>query len=192
MFLLIIWYDFHFLLSKFCYIIRYIRKVEVHVQITAWSAPWKIPNGAEDLVMYQCNRMRKYNIIGQIACNKRDFFSIFYLHSSLSFTNFVVCVSNSYFQFLSLVSAEHLSCVAAHTASKRTNALRHFQVHAHTQVACCFPQTATFIFTTKLSYLWSHFWTFSQDPSQSWTSVSKTIGRREGARGAVFPQEQCV
>jgi hypothetical protein len=38
-------------LHKFVTLIIYIRKVESHVQIAEWCAPWKITSGAENLVL---------------------------------------------------------------------------------------------------------------------------------------------
>jgi hypothetical protein len=44
-------YDFCFLPAQFCFIIVHIWKVESHVQIADRCAPWKISNGAENLVL---------------------------------------------------------------------------------------------------------------------------------------------
>jgi hypothetical protein len=48
-FMLMTLYDFCLLPAQFCYIIIYTRKVEIHVQVMDWCAPWKISNGAETL-----------------------------------------------------------------------------------------------------------------------------------------------
>jgi hypothetical protein len=53
MFILMILYDSRFWPAQFGYIIIYIRKVESCVQITDWCAPWKISNGAENLVLWE-------------------------------------------------------------------------------------------------------------------------------------------
>jgi hypothetical protein len=50
-FILTILYDFCLLPTQFCYIIVYTRKVESRVQIADRFAPWKISNGAENLVL---------------------------------------------------------------------------------------------------------------------------------------------
>jgi hypothetical protein len=44
-------YDFCLLPAQFCYIIIYIWNVDIHVQIADRCAPWKISNGAENLVL---------------------------------------------------------------------------------------------------------------------------------------------
>jgi hypothetical protein len=49
-FILMILYDFYLLPAQFRYIIVYIRKVESRVQIADLWAPWKISNGAENIV----------------------------------------------------------------------------------------------------------------------------------------------
>jgi hypothetical protein len=51
MYILMILYDFCLLPAQFCYIIVCIQKVESRVQITDRCAPWKISNGAENLVL---------------------------------------------------------------------------------------------------------------------------------------------
>jgi hypothetical protein len=48
--IIMIWYALCLLSSQFCYIIVYIRKVESLVHIADQCAPWKIFNGAENLV----------------------------------------------------------------------------------------------------------------------------------------------
>jgi hypothetical protein len=50
MFILMILYDFCLSPAQFCYIIAYIGKMESRVQIADRYAPWKISNGAENLV----------------------------------------------------------------------------------------------------------------------------------------------
>jgi hypothetical protein len=51
MFILMILYDLCLLPAQFCYIIVYIRKFESRVQIVDLCAPWKIANGAENLIL---------------------------------------------------------------------------------------------------------------------------------------------
>jgi hypothetical protein len=51
MFILMILYDFCLLPAQFCYIIVYTGKVESCVQIADRCAPWKISNGAENLIL---------------------------------------------------------------------------------------------------------------------------------------------
>jgi hypothetical protein len=51
MFIFTILYDFCLLPAQFYYITVYIRNVESHVQIVVRCAPWKISNGAENLVL---------------------------------------------------------------------------------------------------------------------------------------------
>jgi hypothetical protein len=43
---------FSLLPTQFCYIIVYIWKAESCVEITDWCAPWKISNGAKNLVLH--------------------------------------------------------------------------------------------------------------------------------------------
>jgi hypothetical protein len=52
MFILMIFYDFWLFPAPLCYTVIYIRNVESCVQIAEWCAPWKISNGAQDLVLY--------------------------------------------------------------------------------------------------------------------------------------------
>jgi hypothetical protein len=51
-FILVILYDFCLLPARFCNIIVYIQKVENRVQNADRCAPWKIPNGVENLLLY--------------------------------------------------------------------------------------------------------------------------------------------
>jgi hypothetical protein len=51
MFILMILDDFCLLPAQVCYIIAYIQKVESCVQIMDCHAPWKISNGAKNLVL---------------------------------------------------------------------------------------------------------------------------------------------
>jgi hypothetical protein len=63
MFILMILYDFCLLPAQFYYMIVYVRKVESHVQIADRCAPWKISNGAENLVCRHCNFKRQVSAI---------------------------------------------------------------------------------------------------------------------------------
>jgi hypothetical protein len=52
MFIPMILYDFCLSPAQFCYIIVYIRKAESRVQIADRCAPWKISNGAQNLILH--------------------------------------------------------------------------------------------------------------------------------------------
>jgi hypothetical protein len=50
-FILIILHDFYLSPAEFCYIIIYLWKIEICVQITDRCEPWQFPSGAEHLVL---------------------------------------------------------------------------------------------------------------------------------------------
>jgi hypothetical protein len=52
MLILTISYDFSLLPAQFCYIIVYIGLIESRVQLADQCAPWKISNGAQNLVLH--------------------------------------------------------------------------------------------------------------------------------------------
>jgi hypothetical protein len=51
MVILMILYDFCLLPEQFCYIIVYVRKVEICLQIADWCATSKISNSAENIIL---------------------------------------------------------------------------------------------------------------------------------------------